>query len=167
MDIDYNVTSFLRDLSKVRESTFKKGTIIKSFRELGMWPLNFSIIEKKIAVYAPPWLTTPPPHVKVMKDLTEWNHRIQDLLSSPSAEKWEQSYSQVQAQLVENTLLQHQLEHITTQVSEQKKRKIRSRKSLQKGGVYLVSQAHAVIAEKERKEQKKRVEKEEKAFKRL
>jgi len=54
MDIDYTVSSFLKDLSKVREKTFKKGTIIKSFRELGMWPLNFSIIKKKIAVYAQP-----------------------------------------------------------------------------------------------------------------
>jgi predicted Ser/Thr protein kinase len=73
----------------------------------------------------------------------------------------------VQAQLTESTLLMSQLDQITTQVSEQKKRKIRSRKSLQKGGVYSVSQAHSAIAEKERKEQKKRAEKEARAFKKL
>jgi len=52
-------------------------------------------------------------------------------------------------------------------VSDQKKRRLRSRKSLQKGGVYSVSKAHAVIADKERKEQKKSVEKEARAVKRL
>jgi len=65
MDIDYNVSSFFRDLTEVRENTFKKGTIIKAFRELGMWPLSFSVIQKKIAVYAEPRLSTPPPHTKV------------------------------------------------------------------------------------------------------
>jgi len=44
MDIDYNISSFFRDLTKVRENTFKKGTIIKAFRESGMWPLSFSVI---------------------------------------------------------------------------------------------------------------------------
>jgi len=64
MDINYTVSSFLQDLSKIREQTFKKGTIIKAFRELGMWLLSFSIIKKKIVVYAPPQLSTPPPHLE-------------------------------------------------------------------------------------------------------
>jgi len=71
MDINYTVSSFLQDLSKIREQTFKKGTIIKAFRELGMWPLSFSIIEKKIAVYAEPRLTTPLPHIDASLNLME------------------------------------------------------------------------------------------------
>jgi len=70
MDIDYTVSSFLRDLTKVREQTFKKGTVIKAFRDSGMWPPSFSTIEKKMAVYAEPRLITPPPHTQVSYELT-------------------------------------------------------------------------------------------------
>ena len=73
----------------------------------------------------------------------------------------------MQAQLTENSLLLSQLDKITTQVSEQMKRKVRSRKSIQRGGIYSVSKAQRAIAEKEAKEQKKRVEKEARAFKKL
>jgi len=167
MDIDYTVSSFLRDLTEVREQTFKKGTVIKAFRESGMWPPNFSIIEKKIAVYAPPRPSTPLPHIHASHQLIDWNHRFQNILSSPSAHKWEESYSLVQAQLIESSLLLSELKQITTQVSEQKKRRLRSRKSIQKGGVYSVSKAHSAIADKERREQKKSAEKEARVFKRL
>jgi len=141
MDVDYTVQSFLQDLLEIREQTFKQGTIIKAFRESGMWPLSFSIIEKKIAVYAEPRLSTPLPHTIASLELIGWNQKFQDVLSSPSARKWEQSYSQVQAQLTKNSLLLSQLDKITTQVSEQMKRKVRSRKSIQKGGIYSVSKA--------------------------
>ena len=47
------------------------------------------------------------------------------------------------------------------------KRKVRSRKSIQKGGIYSVAKAHTAIVEKEAKEQKKRVEREARAFKKL
>ena len=130
MDIDYTVSSFLRDLTEVREQTFKKGTVIKAFRESGMWPPSFSIIEKKIAVYAPPRLSTPPPHLEARLQLIEWNHKFQEVLSSPSAHKWETSYSAVQAQLIETSLLLSELKQVTIQVSDQKKRRLRSRKSL-------------------------------------
>jgi len=73
----------------------------------------------------------------------------------------------VQAQLTESTLLLSELKQITTQVSDQKKRRIRSRKSLQKGGSYSVAKAHRAIAEKKSKEQKKSAEKEARAFKKL
>ena len=167
MDIDYTVSSFLRDLTEVRVQTFKKGTVIKAFRESGMWPPSFSVIEKKIAVYAPPRLSTPPPHLDAGLQLIEWNLKFQEVLSSPSASKLETSYSAVQAQLIETSLLLSELKQVTIQVSDQKKRRLRSRKSLQKGGVYSVSKAHLVIAEKERKEQQKSAEKEVRAFKRL
>jgi hypothetical protein len=97
----------------------------------------------------------------------EWNHKFQEVLSSPSGHKWEKSYSEVQAQLTESSLLLSELKQITTQVSDQNKRKLRSRKSLQKGGVYSVSKAHSAIADKKRKEQQKSAEKEAGASKRL
>jgi len=70
MDIDHNVSSFFTDLTKIRQKAFKKGTIIKSFRESGMWPPSFSVTEKKIAVYSEPWPNTPPPHTEISYELS-------------------------------------------------------------------------------------------------
>jgi hypothetical protein len=36
---------------------------MRIFRESGMWPPSFSVIEKKIAIYAEPRPTTPLPHI--------------------------------------------------------------------------------------------------------
>jgi hypothetical protein len=47
------------------------------------------------------------------------------------------------------------------------KRRVRSRKSIQKGGIYSVAKAHEAINEKKAKEQKKLAEKEARVFKRL
>jgi hypothetical protein len=53
LDIDYNVASFFRDLTEIRENTFKKGTIQGAFREARMWPINSKEAIKKMKIYAP------------------------------------------------------------------------------------------------------------------
>src|SRR4030088_1575425 len=59
-DINYNVISFFRDLSKIRTQTFTKGNCMKAFRDSGIWPADYEKIEKKVAVYAKPELQETP-----------------------------------------------------------------------------------------------------------
>jgi hypothetical protein len=54
LDIDYNIASFFRDIAEIRTNTFKKGTIIRAFRDSRMWPINPKEALKKMKVYAPP-----------------------------------------------------------------------------------------------------------------
>jgi hypothetical protein len=70
-------------------------------------------------------------------------------------------------QLTETTILHKEVDHLTTTISSQTKRKIRSRKSIQRGGVYTVSEAHRLIAEKKAKEEKLCAEREVRASKKL
>jgi hypothetical protein len=38
LDFEYTITSFFRDLTSIRQQTFKYHTIINSFRDTGIWP---------------------------------------------------------------------------------------------------------------------------------
>jgi hypothetical protein len=41
LNVDYNIASFLRDLTKIRHSTFKIGTVKNAWKKAGIWPLNY------------------------------------------------------------------------------------------------------------------------------
>ena len=40
MDLEYTLRSFMRDLSHIREQTFKESTIIHAFQKAGVWPVS-------------------------------------------------------------------------------------------------------------------------------
>src|ERR1700716_255881 len=153
-DTDYNVISFFRDLSEIRIQTFTKGNCMKAFRDSGIWPANYEKIEKKVAMYAKPeLLETPKQANQASQDLSNWSQRFESILSSPSRQRWTSSYTEIQVQLTESTLVQLELTQITAKMTEQRQRKVRSRKSIQKGGAVTVEQARKKISEKKAKEE--------------
>jgi hypothetical protein len=145
-DTDYNVTSFFRDLSTIRTQTFTKGNCIKAFRDSGIWPANYEKIKEKVAVYAKPnILETPKQAFQASQDLSNWSQRIEEILSSPSRQRWTSSLVKIQVQLTESMLVHSELTQITSVMIEQRQRKVRSRKSIQKGGAVSVEQARRKI----------------------
>ena len=167
-DIDYNVISFFRDLSEIRTQTFTKGNCMKAFRDSGIWPANYEKIEKKVAVYAKPeLLETPRQAIQASQDLSCWSQRFKEILSSPSHQRWTSSYTEIQIQLTESTLVHSELTQITAVMTEQRQRKVRSRKSIQKGGAVTVEQARKKIHDKKVKEQVKEQAKEMRERKRM
>lgn len=51
-DFDYSITSFFRDLPRIREVAFKLTTIKHAFAELGIWPVNVQNALKKRVEYS-------------------------------------------------------------------------------------------------------------------
>ena len=51
LDFEYTITSFFRDLTSIREQTFKYHTIINSFKDSGIWPPSTKAGIKKIRSY--------------------------------------------------------------------------------------------------------------------
>jgi hypothetical protein len=54
LDVEYHLKSFLRDLSWVREQTFKKETIMSAFRKSGMYPPSPTECIKLLKSFTPP-----------------------------------------------------------------------------------------------------------------
>jgi hypothetical protein len=54
LDLDYNITSFMQDLTKIRAETFKKSTIYTAFQNAGIWPISSKTAIAKMKVYSPP-----------------------------------------------------------------------------------------------------------------
>jgi hypothetical protein len=53
LDIEYTISSFIRDLGDIRTNTFKPGTIQGAFRKAGIWPINCKVAINKMKVYDP------------------------------------------------------------------------------------------------------------------
>jgi hypothetical protein len=51
LDIDYNIISFLRDLTEIRYNTFKIGTVKNAWKKAGLWPLNYKQTLAQIKLY--------------------------------------------------------------------------------------------------------------------
>jgi hypothetical protein len=62
MDIAYDLCSFTRDLTWIREQTFKESTIISAFQKAGVWPVDCNFALAKLRTYSrpTPTLITPP-----------------------------------------------------------------------------------------------------------
>jgi len=48
LDFDYNIASFMRDLTDIRKKTFKESTIQHAFKEAGIWPISCKQAIKKM-----------------------------------------------------------------------------------------------------------------------
>ena len=51
--VKYSTSRFLKDLTKIRNNTFKNSTIRHAFENSGMWPVNASKCIEKLKTYAP------------------------------------------------------------------------------------------------------------------
>ena len=51
--VEYSVVQFLKDLTKIRNNTFKADTIRHSFEDSGMWPINASKCIEKMKTFRP------------------------------------------------------------------------------------------------------------------
>jgi hypothetical protein len=40
LELEYSLRSFMRDLLKIREQTFKESTITHAFAKAGVWPID-------------------------------------------------------------------------------------------------------------------------------
>ena len=58
MNLEYDLQSFMRDLSYIREQTFKESTIIHAFQKAGIWLVDCSIALMKLHTYSQP-ISTP------------------------------------------------------------------------------------------------------------
>jgi hypothetical protein len=54
LDLDYNIASFMQDLTEIRAETFKKGTIHNAFQKAGIWPISCKVVIAKMKIYALP-----------------------------------------------------------------------------------------------------------------
>jgi hypothetical protein len=54
LNLNYNIASFMQDLSEIRAETFKKRTIHNAFQKAGIWLISCKVAIAKIKIYAPP-----------------------------------------------------------------------------------------------------------------
>ena len=163
LNVDYNIASFLQDLTKIRHQTFRIGTVKSAWRKAGLWPLSCKQTLAQMKLYSrqlqAPKLPTPPPPATPQKfahaerGLQHWDTRIPELLSSPSRQQFNSWSRGTQAVLAGGYIKDMELEQLLDRVQAQQKAKARSRKSLQKGGQLTVAEAKQKIKEKLAKEQ--------------
>jgi hypothetical protein len=161
LDLDYNIASFMRDLTEIRTETFKKGTIHSAFRNAGIWPISCKTAIAKIKVYSPPEAPvelptlprTPTRFQHAEYGLLYWKGKVSEKLSSPSCESFDSWARGTERVLAggELTVLQHKA--LTTKVQNQQKAKYRNRNVLQKNGVLTTEDAWAKKAANEAKRQ--------------
>ena len=104
MDITYDLQSFMRDLTCMREQTFKESTIISAFQKAGIWLVSCAIALAKLRTYSQPtieptptpiptlpiWVSTPKPTTfrGVEEGLQHWKQRVPEGFSSPSKQSY-------------------------------------------------------------------------------
>jgi hypothetical protein len=75
---DFNKFEFLAAINSIRQQTFKKNSILSSFREYNLIPYNPQIVLNKIQEYQPPpALIRPftPPNALLRAPITPWTDR--------------------------------------------------------------------------------------------
>jgi hypothetical protein len=151
LDVEYTVSSFIRDLDDIRVETFKPTTIFGAFRKAGMWPINCKNALEKMTIYQPPelkvepeyslpGLRTPTHYHEAEKGMRYWNTTFQEKreqgkpLSSPTTRKFESFSRGTQELLSSSKLTVLQLTQLNTKLKNQQKARIRggNKTSIQK-----------------------------------
>ena len=167
MDITYDLPSFMRDLTHIREQKFKESTIISAFRKAGIWPMSCNTALTKLRTYSQPATqsTTQPiepttPTLQrvsipkpstfrgVEEGLQHWKQRVPEGFSSPSKKSYRNWLTGTEEVVASGQLLELDLRTVRRQVQESKQRASRSRARLQFRGEILAAQAHELRAEK-------------------
>ena len=167
LDLDYNIASFMHDLSEIRAATFKKETIHSAFKKSGIWPISCTVAIKKMKIYCPPetpapalaptleelpiLLRTPKRFQEAEYGLVYWKEKMVDKFSSPSRKLFNSWACGTEKILAggELTVLQH--DALSTKVENQQKAKYKNCNVLQKHGVMTVEDAWAKKATNEAK----------------
>ena len=158
LDLQYNISSFLRDLPKIRVDTFKVRTVVHAFENAGMWPVDSTVAIKKIKKYSKPEKLpqTPASIPATFRDSEEqlqmWKAKIPVLLSSPSRQRYQDFLTGTEQVLVGAQLQELDYSILQKQVTEQRNQKSKSRRTLQLGGALTAADAHRVIQLKAQKE---------------
>ena len=147
LDLEYSITSLFRDLGSIREATFKPDTVRNAFQEAGIWPISYKKAIKKMRKYTSPKApgtpnenelpllpSTPKTLWDSEKSIEEWNNRIPESLSSPSAQRYKKCVKGIKINLARASLREVEYKILQQQLNEQCKQKLTSRKSLQTGG---------------------------------
>jgi hypothetical protein len=177
LDLEYTLHSFMRDLPKIREQTFKESTIKHAFTKAGIWPINCTLAITKLRKYSKPQpqlclntpvtLHTPTPKPTSFRDsedqLQRWKVTLPLLLSSPSKESYRNWLIGTEEVLIDGQLQEMSLRILRRQVEEQKNRVSSSRARLQVGGALTVQSARALQAHKVGQEARKQLAKEARA----
>lgn len=143
----------MRDLTKVREQTFKASTITHAFEKAGIWPINCSIALQMLRKYSKPAPTLPTIIPTTFQDSEEqlqyWKTKLPILLSSPSQQRYQNFVIGVEGVLAHGQLQELNLSILQRQANEHKKNRGRnSRARLQIGGALSVDKARALLKEK-------------------
>ena len=164
LDIEYNISSFFRDLNDIRTDTFKPGTIQGAFREAGIWPINVEAAIQKMKVYQPPDISnlgddelpqlpqTPRKFSHAESSLNQLQERLrQRQLSSPTRQQVESVCKGTKSLLLFGELNLLQLTQSQASARNRQKSRTRNRQVLQKSGALTIEEANARITQKEAK----------------
>jgi hypothetical protein len=165
LDIEYTVASFFRDLTQIREKTFKRTTIQGAFRKSGMWPINSENALEKMRTYQAPERETtkelelppltPTKGIPAERSLTEISLKIAEKeFSSPTQRKIDSTFRGVKSLLLQGEILTRELDDLTTLMHKTQDAQIRgtNRKVLQRGGALSGKEARVLKAQKEAQE---------------
>ena len=175
---EYNIRAFFRDLRFIRKNTFKETTIRHAFRDAGMWPVSFKAVQAKINEYGAkkkqrqakrdenqeeqtnetifdcelPELLSPSSYAECQAAIRSMQHKVQDLLSSPSRAKYSSTMRATYAYLGRGSL--HELEVIQARAAaiSHLKNKEHSKKSLCQGKSLTATEALEKLVSKRRQE---------------
>jgi hypothetical protein len=160
----------MRDLSKIREQTFKELTITHAFKKAGIWPVNYSRALLKLRKYSKlrsNELALPDIMLSSFKDseaqLQQWKAKLPILVSSPSRQRYKDWLEGTEEALATGQLQELDLTILKRRVEEQKNKAVNSRLRLQIGGAVTVEEAWALQASKTARETQKQLSKEARA----
>ena len=154
----------MRDLSTIREKTFKELTIVHAFKKAGVWPINYENALTKLRKYSKPAPTLPSILPDSFQDseeqLQHWKATLPVLLSSPSRQRYNNWVIGTEVVLAHGQLQELNVSILQRQVNEHKNRGRSSRVRLQIGGALTVEDARAQQAEKAERAAEKEASKE-------
>jgi len=165
LELEYSLRSFMRDLSKIREQTFKVSTITHAFEKAGIWPVNYSITLLKLQKYSKPSSNelALPTMASSFKDsetqLYQWKAKVPVLISSPSRQRYKDWLEGTEEALATGQLQELDLTILKRRIEEQKNKVVNSRLRLQVGGAVTVKEAWAIQASKTARETEKQLSK--------
>jgi hypothetical protein len=108
LEIEYGLRSFLWDLEKIREQTFKKHTIKHAFQKSGIYSSNLNQCLKQLKIFSPPVLQEkksqsveddylppgpilscpPQTAMEVEAQFSHWEFKFTEQCSSPSCSRY-------------------------------------------------------------------------------
>ena len=173
LDLDYTISSFMRDLPEIRAKTFKERTIIHAFENAGIWPIDKEQALPQLKKFSAPQQAKVTAELLPLTlqqteiQLYEWKARIPLLLSSPSRHRYTAFVDSEAQVLAKAQLTELELQLANSREEEQRRRRVTSKRTLQKGGHLSVDEARDKIERKAELAAENAAKKEQRAQKKL